>query len=672
MSRGSLYAKVLVDVPGLGPLDYLVPDDMLVATGDRVVVNLQTRKVVGIVVAMQTATDLQGKRIRSILRVLNDVPPLSAEWLSLTRFAALYYMRGWGEAALSALPTFFKRLPKSNHENVLLKFRTPTADIAGHADLDDKPKLNSEQAFAVDAVVNEQNFAAYLLFGVTGSGKTEVYLHIVEAVLQRDPANQVLLLVPEINLTPQLQARVQARFPRESVVALHSEFAEGERAQAWLAAHEGRARIVVGTRLSIFASFKQLALILVDEEHDLSYKAGDGLRYSARDLAVWRAAKNCCPVVLGSATPSLESWAKAMKGDYKLLTLAHRAISHAHLPEIELIDSTPKGAGRLIATEAVESMQTELESGRQVLVFLNRRGYSPVLSCPACGWVSSCIRCSAFTVYHKREKALICHHCGWRRPVPEACPVCGNVDILPRGAGTERLEEELLSLFPAKRILRIDRDSASRKHAAEKAFESVHAGKVDILLGTQMIAKGHDFQNVGLVLILNADAQLLSPAARAREHLFATLMQVSGRAGRASGNGRVLIQTRFKNEPLFEALQRQDYPLFAKQTLAERRENFGVPYVFQALITAESDALAKAVLFLDSVVRKSRGIVPDDVRVFDPVPMPLVRLKNRERAQLLVEGDERRNLHRFLNQLLAGLRAPSDVVWTVEIDPIDV
>ena len=255
MSRGSLYAKVLVDVPGLGPLDYLVPDDMLVATGDRVVVNLQTRKVVGIVVAMQTATDLQGKRIRSILRVLNDVPPLSAEWLSLTRFAALYYMRGWGEAALSALPTFFKRLPKSNHENVLLKFRTPTADIAGHADLDDKPKLNSEQAFAVEAVVNEQNFAAYLLFGVTGSGKTEVYLHIVEAVLQRDPANLVLLLVPEINLTPQLQARVQARFPRESVVALHSEFAEGERARAWLAAHEGRARIVVGTRLSIFASF---------------------------------------------------------------------------------------------------------------------------------------------------------------------------------------------------------------------------------------------------------------------------------------------------------------------------------------------------------------------------------------------------------------------------------
>ena len=670
---GNLYAKVLVDVPGLGPLDYKVPDDMLVAVGDRITANIQTRKVVGVVAALENATDLQGKRIRSITSVLNDVPPLSAEWLALTRFASLYYLRGWGEAALSALPLFFKRLPKKNHRAMLEKFRRKgIAPSVERSSTQSKPVLNAEQMAAVDAVVSAKGFVPFLLFGVTGSGKTEVYLHVMEEVLHRDPEAQVLLLVPEINLTPQLQARVKARFPHEYVAAMHSEYSDGERAAAWLAVHEGRARILVGTRLSIFSSFKKLALILVDEEHDLSYKAGDGLRYSARDLAVWRAAKNSCPVVLGSATPSLESWAKALKKEYVLLTLTQRAMSKAKLPQIDLIDPNPKGSGMLVSPEAEGSIRSELDAGRQVLVFLNRRGYSPVLSCPSCGWVSACIRCSAFTVFHKREKALICHHCGWRRPVPDACPVCGNVDILPRGTGTERLEEELERLFPGKRILRIDRDSTSKKHEAEKAFARVHAGEVDILVGTQMIAKGHDFQNVGLVVILNADTQLLSPAARAREHLFSTLMQVAGRAGRANGKGRVLIQTRFKDEPLFEALRLQDYRRFANETLEERRENFSVPFVYQALITAESDALAKAVLFLETIARRGRGVASGEVRVFDPVPMPLVRLMNRERAQLLVEGDERKTLHRFLRGLLEGVKSPSDVVWQVEIDPTDV
>lgn len=670
MNRSNLYATVLVNVPRLGPLDYKIPDDMLVAVGDRVVVNLQARKVVGIVVDLRTASDVPSKRLRYVLKVLNDIRPLPTEWLALTRFAALYYMRGWGEAALSALPTFFKRLPKANQAKMLEKFRTGGQQEAVQEVR--KPQLNAEQSAAVDAVARATEYAAFLLFGVTGSGKTEVYLHVIEKILKRDPANQVLLLVPEINLTPQLQARVKARFPHECVVALHSEFSDGERAKAWLAAHEGRARILIGTRLAIFSSLQKLALVLVDEEHDLSYKAGDGLRYSARDLAVWRAAKNKCPVVLGSATPSLESWAKAVRGDYRLLTIKHRAVSRAKLPDIQLIDPNPKGARTLISPQAKTAIDAELNAGRQILVFLNRRGYSPVLSCPSCGWVSSCVRCSAFTVYHKREKALICHHCGWRRPIPDACPVCGNVDIMPRGTGTERLEEELEVLFPGKRILRIDRDSASRKHEAERAFASVHAGEVDILVGTQMIAKGHDFQNVGLVLILNADAQLLSPASRAREHLFATLMQVSGRAGRATGSGRVLIQTRFKEDPLFEALKRQDYPLFAERTLKERKENFGVPYVHQALLSAESDSLAKAVLFLDDVVRKSRHIPASDVRVYDPVPMPLVRFMNRERAQLLIEGDDRRSLHRFIGCLLADLLSPSDVEWGIEIDPIEV
>ena len=666
---GDLYAKVMVEAPGLGLLDYAVPTDMLVAVGDRVVVGLRTRNVVGIVAALQTAPDFAENRVRRLKTVLRETAPMSEEWLALTRFAAGYYIRSWGEAAVPTLPVFFRRIPGVRHQNQLEKLKK-LPEPAGEAE--PKPELNDEQRVAVEAVATAAGFSPFLLFGVTGSGKTEVYLHVMERILARDPEAQVLLLVPEINLTPQLEGRVRKRFPGEHVVTLNSDLADMERARSWLAVHEGRARVLVGTRMSVFASFRKLALIIVDEEHDQSFKAGDGLRYSARDLAVWRAHRNGVPVVLGSATPSIESWVKAQSGGYRLLELRQRAVQNAQLPAIELIEPPRRGAGEALSDEACAAMSRCLERGRQVLVFLNRRGYSPVLSCPACGWVSTCRRCSTFSVFHKSSRSLVCHHCGWQTEVPDACPSCGNVDIMPRGIGTERLEEEIGHKFPGRRVLRIDRDSVARKHEAEKAFAKVHRGEVDILVGTQMIAKGHDFSNVGLVVILNSDAQILSPDARAKERLFATLMQVAGRAGRHGDRGCVVIQTRLPEEPLFEALERQDYRGFAESLVVERRENWCVPFVYQALVTAQAKTLAEALYFLNACAKSGFSMCADDVRVFDPVPMPLVRLMDVERGQLLVEADSRASLNRFLWQWQATFIAPSGIDWTIEVDPASI
>ena len=668
-SESEIFAKVIVDAPGLSELDYAVPSDMLVAVGDRVLVGLRTRTVVGIVVALNAASDYTGTRLRRIRAVLKDTAPLPADWLALTRFAARYYVRSWGETAVPTLPVFFRRAPGVRHESQLKKIRELTIK---KTEAVPRPVLNEKQRSVVASVVDSKGFAPFLLFGVTGSGKTEVYLHIIEETLSRDPEAQVLLLVPEINLTPQLEARVKERFPDENVVSLNSEFSDTVRARSWLAVHEGRARIMVGTRMSIYASFKKLALVIVDEEHDGSFKAGDGSRYSARDLAVWRASHGKFPVVLGSATPSLESWVQAQTGRYRLLEMSERAVSHAQLPEVRLTDVPRRGSGVALTSVTSEAIEKTLEARRQVLVFLNRRGYSPVLSCPSCNWVSTCRRCSTFAVFHKGTKKLVCHHCGWQTNVPEACPQCGNLDILPKGTGTERLEEELEQRFPGKRILRIDRDSVSRKKEAEAAFQKVHRGEVDILVGTQIVAKGHDFKNVGLVVILNADAQLLSPDPRAKERLFATMMQVAGRAGRHGDRGTVLIQTRFPSEPIFGALEEQNYVLFTNPLMQERKENWSVPFVYQALLTAQAQTLSEALYFLETTAASAEALAPDDVRVYDPVPMSLMRLMDMERAQLLIEADNRASLNRFLWQWQSTFKAPSNISWTIEVDPASV
>ena len=518
-------------------------------------------------------------------------------------------------------------------------------------------------------------YAPFMLFGVTGSGKTEVYLHIIESVLTKDHEAQVMLLVPEINLTPQLEARVRARFAQALVVTMHSSLTPAERARNWLAVHEGRARILVGTRMAVFASFQKLSLIIVDEEHDPSYKAGEGMRFSARDVALKRAFDNKIACVLGSATPSLETWQQVRSGQYKRLTLSHRAVATAHLPELQLVDMS-KRKPAVFSEEVKEAVTQAIEAGGQVLIFINRRGYAPVISCTACGWVTRCVHCSGFTVFHKTEKRLVCHHCGSRYEVPERCPVCGNAEILPVGTGTQRIEEAIEALWPQARVLRIDRDSVRSKSAAESAFESVHEGGVDIVVGTQMIAKGHDFKRVSLVVVLNADAQLMSPDVRAEERLYATLMQVAGRAGRAERAGRVMIQTRYPNHPVYADMKTQNYEQFAERLLQEREDAVSPPFCRQALLTAQAKTLDRALGFLRRAKIKAEALAASDVFIYEPVPMPLMRLKDRERGQLLVESGSRARLHAFLVAWSAAMSAadPRDAGtdWTIEVDPADI
>ncbi|CAM2194977.1 Primosomal protein N' [Paraburkholderia kururiensis] len=556
---------------------------------------------------------------------------------------------------------------------------TPPVTTAGPASL---PVLTDEQTIALAAITGASGFAPFLLHGVTGSGKTEVYLRALAHLLERRPDAQALVLVPEINLTPQFEAAFRARFAslaEGAIVTLHSGLAEGERARNWLAAHTGHARIVLGTRLAVLASLPKLAIIVVDEEHDPAYKQQEGLRYSARDLAVWRAKQLDVPVVLGSATPSLESWWLAEQGRYTRLTLSRRAVTDAALPVVKLIDLEDEHRrGRAsfegLSGPLVAAMKTRLERGEQSLVFLNRRGYAPILSCDACGWVAGCPRCSAYVVLHKPERALRCHHCGWESRIPRACPDCGNVDIAPMGRGTQRIEEALAQAVPGARVLRIDADSTRRKGSAEALFSDVHAGEVDILVGTQMIAKGHDFQRVSLVGVLNADTALFSHDFRASERLFAQLMQVSGRAGRAGLPGEVLVQTRYARHALYHALTRHDYVGFATATLAERRDAHLPPFVYQALLRAEGRTLDAALAFLQQAAAALHEIpAAERVTAYDAVPMTIVKVMHVHRAQLLIESGSRAALQATLRAWLPALRQIKGVLrWSVEVDPLDI
>ncbi|GJG98938.1 primosomal protein N' [Paraburkholderia terrae] len=544
------------------------------------------------------------------------------------------------------------------------------------------PTLTDEQTAAVEAIRDAQSFAPFLLHGVTGSGKTEVYLRALAGLLATNPQAQALVLVPEINLTPQFEAAFRARFASmddTEIVTLHSGLAEGERARNWFAAHTGRARIVLGTRLAVLASLPHLAIIVVDEEHDPAYKQQEGLRYSARDLAIWRAKQLGVPVVLGSATPSLESWWQVEQGRYKRLTLSRRAVADAVLPTVHLVDlEDERRRGRAsvegLSGPLIAALKARLERSEQSLVFLNRRGYAPQLACDACGWVAGCPRCSAYVVLHKPERALRCHHCGWESRIPRSCPECGNVDIAPLGRGTQRIEEALAGAVPGARVLRIDADSTRRKGSAQALFSDVHAGEVDILVGTQMIAKGHDFRRVSLVGVLNADTALFSHDFRASERLFAQLMQVSGRAGRGGLPGEVLVQTRYPRHALYHALARHDYVGFANSTLAERRDAHLPPFVYQAMLRAEGRTLDAALTFL----RQAAGALTDipaasRVTVYDAVPLTIVKVMHVHRAQLLIESASRAALQSTLRAWQPVLRTLKGVLrWSIEVDPLDI
>ncbi|WP_313626009.1 primosomal protein N' [Achromobacter sp.] len=682
------WVRVALDVPLPGPFDYR--SDAPIAGGLRVIVPFGRRKMIGVVVGNPAEPSYDPKQIRPIEAVLDDLPPFDEAWLRMARFAADYYQRPLGEVMLPTLPPPLRKPTsyqgKRSGEGPVARMDARKRKTArAPANPDHPPELNDAQRAAVETIAALDGFKPVLLHGVTGSGKTEVYLRAAERVLAA--GRQVLLMVPEINLTPQLEgalrARLEALVGPEGLAVMHSGLSDGERLQAWTRAQRGQARMLLGTRMSIFAPMTELGLIVVDEEHDASYKQQDGLRYSARDLAVWRAHDLDIPVVLGSATPSLETWQHAERGRYLRLTLPGRARSSA-LPTMRLVDTRRLQLKQGLSPQLIDAIGQRLERKEQSLIFLNRRGYSPVLHCQSCAWVSNCPRCTAFTVLHRtdgRGHRLQCHHCGYQAPVPRACPECGDQDLAPMGRGTQRVEEHLAELFPEARILRIDADSTRKKGSAEALFASVHAGEVDILVGTQMVAKGHDFARLGLVGVLNADSMLFAHDFRAPERLFAQLMQVAGRAGRHHGNGEVLIQTGYPEQPVYQALLRHDYAGFARHALHERESTGLPPFVYQALLTAEARELKVAQAFLEQARVLPEGEWAADfpgmdaVMLYDPVPLRVVRVANVERAQLLAESSSRPALQAFLaswSHHLPYLATEARVRWQLEVDPLEI
>jgi primosomal protein N' (replication factor Y) len=664
------FLEVVIDTPLNSNFDYRWPcqpgDEPL--PGQLALVSFARREVMALIVAVKSTSDVPPEKLKDALAVRSELAPLSGRWLALARFAAEYYQRPLGEVALPGLPKNL-RVPKTVALGRALK-KLAKLDAGQDATAVGMPVLNTAQQEAAYAIGGATGFNPFLLWGVTGSGKTEVYLQACAQVLARDPQAQILIMVPEINLTPQLEGNIRARFPGMMLATLHSSLSEGERMLHWLAAHLGQARIVLGTRLSLLASLPHLQLIVIDEEHDPSYKQQEGLRYSARDLAVWRAHQLGIPIVLGSATPSLESWHHARSGRYTRLDLRERAVQDAVLPRVRLIDMERDRGRDGLTAEMVAALRLRLERGEQSLLFLNRRGYAPVISCDACGWISDCTRCTAFMVLHKPENRLRCHHCSLELRIPRSCPTCGNVDIQPLGRGTQRVEEGLRAMFPEARILRIDADSTRLKGSAQAAFDSVHRGEVDILIGTQMVAKGHDFKKLTLVGILNPDTALFSQDYRASERLFAPVLLGGGGAGGPGAPSEVLVQTRYVQHPLYGAVMRHDYERFAGQLLDERREAGLPPYMYQALLRAEARELPIAIAFLESA---RDCLAHDGILINDPIPMTMTRVHNMDRAQLLVESSSRPALQAFLREWMEALRAmKARVKWSLEVDPLDI
>jgi primosomal protein N' (replication factor Y) (superfamily II helicase) len=663
-------AHVALDVPLEEAFDFLVPEGLAAPVGSLVVVPFARTRKVGVVVALAEGSRVPAERLRSIESVVADIPPIADAELELYDFCARYYQRPLGEVLGTVLPPRLRQVA-----------RRPLAapgDAGGSSPrLVEALALTQEQREAITLCNAEPDaFRAVLLQGVTGSGKTEVYLHLIAKALAA--GRQALFLVPEIGLTPQFEAQVRERFPDATLVAAHSHLNEGERAAAWLAAQSGAAHIVLGTRLAVLMPFRRLGLIVVDEEHDLSYKQQEGLRYSARDIAVRRAQRLGIPVILGSATPSLESFANAREGRYGHASLTQRAASGSAMPAVRTVDTRADRPHEGLSHALVEAIRGRLAKKEQSLIFVNRRGFSPVLYCRACAWHSTCKRCSANLVVHLGAREMRCHHCGHRSRIPAACPGCGAADLAPIGHGTQRVEDTLVALFPEARIARVDRDSTSRKGSLRGLLEKVRKGEIDILVGTQMLAKGHDYPKLTLVGVLDCDSALFSADFRASERLFSQLVQVSGRAGRGEAPGEVLIQTDFPGHPLFAAVARQDFTRFAADALAERQLAGFPPFSHLALLRAESKKAGEATVFLKLAARLAKRLAArlpaKDVEVFDAVPAPLERKAGYERAQLLVRAVSRATLQPFLHEWKSQLvdKGGRHVRWSLDVDPQEV
>jgi primosomal protein N' (replication factor Y) len=655
-------ARIALDVPLEQAFDFLVPEGLEPERGRLVVVPFGRSSKVGVVLERRSSTAIEGERLREISGIVEDVAPLAEADFRLLEFCAAYYLRPLGEVLHASLPPRLRQAKRRAIKPVphVPESRGPFASPV---------ELTAEQESAVRAL--REGFGRFqpsLLFGITGSGKTEVYLRLIAQALEA--GRQALCLVPEIGLTPQLESRVRERFCGVAIASAHSHLGEGERAAAWLAAQSGRARIVLGTRLAALTPMPELGLVIVDEEHDPSYKQHEGLRYSARDVAVRRAQIAGVPVVLGSATPSLETWSNAKQDRYLLVELRERALAGAALPAVRMVDTRADKPVDGLSDALIRALRTRIGRGEQSLVFLNRRGFSPVLFCRSCAWHSTCARCSANLVLHRNAGELRCHHCGHRERVPARCPGCGSPDLAPVGEGTQRIEEALAAALPGARIARVDRDTTSRRGAFAEVLGRVRDEQVDVLVGTQMLAKGHDYARLTLVGVAGCDAALYSVDFRASERLFSLLTQVAGRSGRAARAGEVLIQTDFPTHPLYAAVAAHDFAAFAERALEERRLARFPPFSHLAILRAESRHAGEAAEFLAKAAQLGRDR-PPSVEMFDPVPAPLERKAGYERWQLLVRAGSRADLQRFLREWKARLdeRAERRVRWSLDVDP---
>ncbi len=670
-----------------GALDYLGKRPL--APGTLVRAPLGRREVLGVVWPQPATADAAvppAGSLRELIDVFDSLPPLPAAWCDLVGFAAGYYQRSIGELALAVLPPELRKLTGVQLARRLARLRARLVTPGGGPP--DLPEPSAEQAAALQALATQAEPGVTLLHGSTGSGKTEVYLREAERVVAA--GRQALVLVPEINLTPQLESRFIERFPGRRVVSLHSGLTPARRLQHWLLALLGEADLVLGTRMAVFAPLPRCGLVVVDEEHDPSYKQQEGARYSARDLAVVRGRIEGVPVLLGSATPSLETWHNAQPvaeggaGRYRRLSL-HARIGGGALPAVRLVDMSriPREQQRVtpLAAPLLAALQQRLARGEQSLVFLNRRGYAPVLHCTDCSWKSDCPHCSAWRVFHKADRTLRCHHCGFSERVPRACPSCGNPDIQPLGRGTERLEEQLAEALPGARVARIDADTTRRSGALEAELARMHAGEVDVLVGTQMIAKGHDFRRVTLVAAINPDAALFSSDFRGPERLFALLMQAAGRAGRdaqQAAGAEMWVQTWHPQHALYAALRAHDYMRFAQTQIDERRSAGLPPHAHLALLRADARSQPVAQAWLQAVADAAQALAAQErVTIYPPVPLSVQRVADVERAQMLLESASRPALQRFLaawNAVLQERRPESKGVlrWAVDVDPLAI
>nr|WP_101115778.1 primosomal protein N' [Neisseria meningitidis] len=725
-----IYHRIAVNVPlSDGLLTYSHSDPL--PPGTRVLVPFRNKTVVGMVWETDIAPDMDTARILSVRTAFSDEPLLPESWRDLLAFTSRYYHYPTGQAVFAALPQGLKEtraveMPQPplfyalneagraqtppparfnkkaalwdallSGEMTMAALKQVNAQAAkliedwavqGWIETTEAAKpvlrpyhgqashsefvLNANQQKASDAIQTVfGSFQPFLLYGITGSGKTEVYFDAMAKVLAQ--GRQVLFLLPEINLTPQLLKRVENRFADVPTAVLHSQMAAGRRTQDYLRAMLGQAKLVIGTRLAVFTPMDDVGLIVVDEEHDGSFKQDNELRYHARDLAVWRAKQGGCPIILGSATPSLESWHKAQSGAYRLLQLTERAHTAAQLPQVDILNVGRLKLDNGFSPQALQLLKQNFEAGGMSLVYLNRRGFAPALFCGDCGHTFGCPNCSAKMVLHQRARQLRCHHCDHREPIPYKCPDCGNQDLTAVGHGTQRVEETLRAFLPKAAVVRVDRDSTAHKNDWADLYRRIADNEIDILVGTQMLAKGHDFARLNLVIVLNADGSLYSADFRAPERLFAELMQVSGRAGRADKPGKVLIQTQLPEHPVFAAVKAQDYAVFAENELNERQMFAMPPFGFQTAVRADAPRVADAMEFLNAAKETLAPLLPESVSQFGAAPMLMVRLTERERAQIFLESTSRQDLHRAVSLWVQVLQQNRDgkIRWSVDVDP---